>query len=296
MGIELAGERLVAVHAEKIGEAWHVSQVMEDRLRFVTFRGVPHADAIAELAQALERVIGTPPRAQIPIQLALPDPAAMFQVLEFDALPGTTHERNALARFRLEKEWSAAAKLECVSQPLGDDKGRALLLVLAVDRIWLECVRSACRMARIVPHTMDMTVCHVFNRLQESMDLVSGGGALLVAEPHSWTLMLWDNVRRLRFVRTRWRGTENQPPDHETIAMEIERLIRAFVMAEPERNVSGLHICAADAEFAMFTACLDARMHTPSVRVKLGTGLSFAPEIEEWAISPGALAAAVLRT
>lgn len=297
IGIELAGERLIAIHTELMGAVWNVTQVAEERLPFVPFRGIPRAEEMSALAQALERLAGSQHQTQLPIQFALPDPAAMFQVLELDVLPGTLQERNALARFRLEKEWPAAVNMECVTQPLGEDQGRALLLVMAVDRAWLEFLRSACRVAGLVPYVMDMTLCHVFNRLHGRLGEEASSGALLVIEPHAWTLLLWDNATRPRFVRTRWRETVAVGvPDHEAIAIDVERLIRAYVLAAPERNVSGLYICAADADLAPLATCLDTRMRTPCVRLSLGQGLSFSPGVEEEVLLPGALAAAVLRT
>jgi len=297
IGLEIAGERLIAIHTELMGDVWSVTHVAEERLPFVPFRGIPRAEEMSALAQALERLAGSQHQTQLPIQFALPDPAAMFQVLELDALPGTLHERNALARFRLEKEWPAAVNMECVTQPLGEDQGRALLLVMAVDRAWLDCLRSACRVAGLVPSVMDMTLCHVFNRLHERLGEEASGGALLVIEPHAWTLLLWDNATRPRFVRTRWRETAAvDVPDHDAIAIDVERLVRAYVLAAPERNVSGLYICAADADLAPLATCLDTRMRTPCVRLSLGQGLSFAPGVEEGVLSLGALAAAALRT
>ncbi len=280
-----------------MGEVWNVTQAAEEHLPFVPFRGVPRAEEMSALAQALQRLAGSQHQTQLPIQLALPDPAAMFQVLELDALPGTMHERNALARFRLEKEWLAAANMECVTQPIGEDQGRALLLVIAADRAWLDCLRTACRVAGLVPSVMDMSLCHIFNRLHERLGEEASGGALLVIEPHAWTLMLWDNATRPRFVRTRWREVATgQAPDHEAIAIEVERLVRAYVLAAPDRNVNGLYVCALGTDLALLSACLDKRVHTPCVRLSLGQGLSFSPGVEEGVLSPGALAAAVLRT
>ena len=297
IGLELAGERLIAVHTELIGAVWNVTQVAEEYLPFVPFRGVPRTEEMTALAQALGRLAGSQHQTQLPIQIALPDPAAMFQVLELDALPGTLHERNALARFRLEKEWPAAESMECVTQPLSVDHSRALLLVIAVDRAWLDFLRTACGLAGLVPSVMDMTVCHVFNRLHERLAEEASGGALLLIEEHAWTLILWDSATRPRFVRTRWReAVSGQASDHEAIAIEVERLVRAYVLASPDRNVSGLYICAADAEFTPFAGCLDRRMRTPCVRLSLGPGPSFAPGAVEGTLSPGALAAAVLRT
>lgn len=301
IGIELAGERLIAIHTDLVGAVWNVTHVADERLPFVPFRGVPRAEEISALAQALERLAGSQHQTHLPLQIALPDPAAMFQVLELESIPGTVSERNALARFRLEKEWPVAASMECVTQPLGDDQGRLLLLAMAIDRAWLDGLRTACRVAGLVPSVMDMAICHIFNLFQERLRQPAvgeaGGGALLVIEPHAWTLMLWDSATRPRFVRTRWRETViGQVPDYEAIAIEVERLVRAYVLAAPERSVNGLYICGADAELAPLAACLDKRMHTPCVCLNLGQGLSFAPEVEKSVLSPGALAAAVLRT
>lgn len=295
-GIELAGERLVAVRAELLGKEWKITQVAQECLSFAPFRGVPRAEDTSALAQALERLVGNL-RQVHPIQFALPDPAAIFQVLEFESLPGTSQERTALARFRLEKDWPAASKMECVTQLLGVDRERSLMLVMAVDRAWLECLRGACRAAGIVPHVMDMTVCHVFNQLHDSLLGQASDGALLVMEPHAWTLLLWDQDTRPRFVRTRWREmAADRGSDHEAIAVEVERLIRAYVLAVPDRKVSNLYVSAAEADAAPIAQRLDTRMHTPCVRLERGQGLSSIPGIEPDISSPGALAAAVLRS
>ncbi len=301
MGIELAGDRLIAVHTELLGEVWNVTRVTEAQLPFVPFRGMARVEDLAALAQALEQLAGSRQQTQLPIQIALPDPAAMFQVLELESIPATVSERNALARFRLEKEWPIAASMECVTQALGEDQGRPLLLAMAIDRAWLDGLRTACRVAGLVPSVMDMAICHIFNLFQERLRGPAAGevsgGALLVIEAHAWTLMLWDSAARPRFVRTRWREPViGQAADHEAIAVEVERLVRAYVLAAPERSVNGLYICGADTELAPLAACLDKRMHAPCVCLKLGQGLSFAPEVEESVLSPGALAAAVLRT
>ena len=295
-GIELAGDKLIAARAELVGELWTVTQIAQERLPFTPFRATPHAGDESTLAQTLERLVGTQRQSQ-PIQFALPDPAAIFQILELESLPATAQERNALAHFRLEKELPAATKTTCVTQSLGTDQGRALMLVIAIDRAWLECLRAACRLAGIVPNTMDMTVCHVFNRLHETLNGRTGDGALLVMEPHAWTLLLWDKDIRPRFVRTRWREVGAGPTsDHEAIAIEVERLVRAYALASPERKVDRLYVCAAENDSEPVAERLDSRMHTPCVRLGCEQGLSLAPKPEQDIIPPGALAAAVLRT
>lgn len=295
MGIELAGDRLVAIHAELVGEVWGITGVEEKRLAFAPFRGVPRAEDELALSQALASLADAQRQAQ-PIQFALPDPAALFQIWELESLPGTVQERNALARFRLEKEWPSASKMECVTQPLGVDRERALMLVIAVDRAWIECLRGACRTAGIVPTVMDMTVCHVFNQLHDKLHGQTSDGALLMMEPHAWTLLLWDQQARPRFVRTRWRETiAGRASDHDAIAVEVERLVRAYVLAAPGRIVSSLYVSAEEIDATPIAERLDTRMHTPCIRMDRGQGLSLFPDIKRDLLSPGALAAAVLR-
>lgn len=294
-GIEVAGDKLIAVHAARVEEEWTVTHIAQESLSFVPFRGAPRVEDESTLALALQRLVGAQRQFQ-PIQFALPDPAGIFQILELESLPVTAPERNALGHFRLEKEWPAATKMTCVTQSLGVGQGHALMLVIAVDRAWLECLHAACRMAGIVPNAVDMTVCHVFNQLHETLNGQTSDGALLVMEPHAWTLLLWDKDMRPRFVRTRWRETSaGQASDHEAITIEVERLVRAYVLATPERKVGCLYVNAADTDAVPVTERLNSRMHTPCVRLDRELGLSLIPKLELDMLSPGALAAAVLR-
>ena len=80
IGIELAGERLIAIHTELMGAVWNVTHVVEEYLPFVPFRGAPRAEETSALAQALERLAGSQHQTQLPIQFALPGAV----VWEFD--------------------------------------------------------------------------------------------------------------------------------------------------------------------------------------------------------------------
>jgi len=234
------------------------------------FDGDPTLATGAELARAFAQLTESVRDSAIPVQIALPDPVVSIQTFEFESLPKNDKEREALVRWRFAKQLSVdGEKLACTWQELPESEGKHLLLAAAVDRRWLGLILAACQEAHLTPAVVDAGINFHFNAFQARF-ADNSDGALLVMQPDSWTAMLWDANRRPRFMRARWRNA-NGGSDHEDIAGEVERLIRAYVHGAPGRRLGSVAICGTEPEFNVLADLLDRRMHSPCVRLAMST-------------------------
>lgn len=297
LGLSFSGDSLVAVRSEKTIEGLQITHFAQERLPFIPFQGSnPDADDYVALAQAMQSLSKAIPQQYWPLQIALPDPAAIFQVMEFDTLPVTEGERVAIARFRLEKEWSDVAKMECTTQVLNESDGHPLLLALAVQRSWLNCTREACRTAGWVPSVIDIAVNHEFNRIHDAICELKIGGALVLVEPYTWSILFWDESHRPRFVRSRWRNCDGvNGADYEVIASDIERLVRSYGLSKSGCKVGRLYLSSTEEELIELSRYLDVRMCVPSERLNVFEKFTMAPGVNAKNIAPSLFAAAVPR-
>ncbi|HXU92414.1 MAG TPA: hypothetical protein VFP33_02035 [Gallionella sp.] len=274
-----------------------ITHVAEERLPFAPFRDTaPRAGDPAILAQALQKLATAVPQAHWPLQISLPDPAAIFQVMEFDSLPKAASEREAIARFRMERELPAVAGMESSFQVLGEDNGKTLLLSLAVPCGWLDCLREGCRAAGFVPSVTDIGASHLFNRFQDAF-AAGEDGVLVSIEADSWAVLFWDQGGRPRFFRSRWRELDREDgADHESMAQEVERLVRAYVLSSPGRRIGRVYLCSGLAEHDSFAARLNARMQVPCVQLDLADGFYVTAGVSKRDVSLGTLAATIPRS
>ncbi len=297
VSLGISGDGMSALRAERSGDTYLVTHFARERLPFNPFHGAgPRSEDALAFAQAIQRLAAAVPQGHWPLQIALPDAAAIFQVLEFDSLPASERDRASLALFRLEKDWPDVAAMECATQMLGSEQGQAMLLALAVRRDWLDCLRDGCRAAGWAPRVMDITVNHLFNRFYDVICATTGDGVLISIEPDSWSIIFWDQAHRPRFVRTSVREGGEQG-GHEAVAHDAERLIRAYVLAEPGRVIEKVHVCASEGDGLRLSGHLDARMRAPCVRFNATEGFATAPgaEISLHDAPLGALAAVAPR-
>ena len=110
-----------------------------------------------------------------------------------------------------------------------------------------------------MPWSVSANACRQFNRFHDR--LTQASGALVVLAPDAWSLWLWDARGRPRYARSRWRAANES---HAEIALEIERLIVAYVQADPARSIARVHVLAGGEAGAM-SAALDARLREPCV-------------------------------
>jgi len=297
VSLGINGDRLVVVRAKRTATGYHISHLAQERLPFTPFMGTnPRAEDSTNLTRAIQKLAIAIPQWHLPLQIALPDPAGIFRVMKFDSLPATDRERAAITRFRLEKEWSAVAEMECTTQVLGEGSNPNFVLALAIQRSWLDCLRNACRSAGWVPNVIDIAVNHLFNRIHDLIIETKGDGALISIEADSWSIIFWDQTHRPRFVRSLWRDScDRSNADYEMIAKDVERLVRAYVHAEIGRNIEKVYLSVAEEESAEFSRWLDARMRVPCEYFNVTKEFTVDTTVSIRDIAPGVLAAAVPR-
>jgi len=296
LGLGFVGDRIHAMRVAQGGARWHVTHVATEQLSFMPFRAAPQASDAAALTHALRRIATAIPQGHWPLQITLPDPVGVFDVLAFDTLPTSARERAALARFRLEKDWPVVAHRDCITQDMGKTGARSLLLAMAVDRSWRDLVCTACRDVGFVPTAMDLNINYVFNRFHDRFAQSKHDGVLIVIEADYWAVLLFDNTPRPRFFRTRWREPLSNPAsDHGVIVMEVERLIRAYVLAEPGRKIEEMYVYADDTERSAFAAQLDARLSAPAQQLDSSEGFLLAAGMTMDSLVPGLFAAGIPR-
>lgn len=288
---------MVAVRTACDRTGYRITHVTEEPLPFVLFaNSSPRDEDCANLSQAMQRLAASVPQAYWPLQIALPDPAVIFQVMEFDALPETEPERMAIARFRLEKEFPTMTQMQCATQVISKQGEQGLLLAVFIQRAWLDCLNNACRAAGLVPGVIDISISHLFNRYYGDIKAGSGDGVLISVEPETWSILFWDGDQRPRFVRSRWRDTSTgKDEEHEVIAQDIERLIVSYVLRVPGRRIGGIYLCANEDDRPSMVARLEKRMKMPCVQLDATEKFSVMLGLSMRNIPSSVLAAAVPR-
>lgn len=297
VSIGFRGNAIVALRAVREEGGYCITHMAEETLPFSPFvNSVPGEDDCAALSQALARLAVSVPQGYWPLQLSLPDPAAIVQVMEFDSLPDAQHEREAIAKFRLEKEFPALTQMQCTTQDISRVGQPGLLLATFCQRDWLECLKEACRAAGFVPGVIDISASHLFNRFYDVISAASGDGVLISVEQHSWSILIWDGDHRPRFVRSRWLDTgTGKNEEFEHIAQDIERLILSYVLRVHRRKIGGIYLCANAEDRASLAALLDVRMKMPCVQLEVTEGFALTQGLSVENIPAGVLAAVVAR-
>lgn len=297
IGLGFSKNSVMAVRALREEGGYRLTHIAEEVLPFSLFtNAAPREDDCACIAQAIQRIAASIPQTYWPLQIALPDPAAIIQVMEFDSLPPTPHERAAIAQFRLDKEFPALPQMQCTTQVISNEGEQGLLLALFIQRAWLDCLNDACRTAGMVPGVIDISINHIFNRFYDVVRATTNDGVLISIEPDTWSILFWDAGHRPRFVKSRWRDTNaGTDGEYEDIAQEVERLIMSYVLRVPGRKIDGIYLCAGDDDLTSLAARLDKRMQMPCVQLDVMENFSIDPGLSLLYIPPSVMAVAVPR-
>ncbi len=281
-GLSIGAQEIVACQLLHRGGSWRVAAVNVEATPIPIYKGAPVADSVQQLAPVIARVAAGAAGKCIPLSVVIPDPAVSMAILELETLPETAADREALARWHLQKLWSPDTAIACVAQDLGMSDGKHLLLASAMPRAWLEGLLSACHAANVVPTVWQSAIAHRFNRFEEQLLRESRDGALLAIDSASWALLLWDQDGRVRHLRSRWRDPASAN-EAETIAMETERAVRAYTHAGRGRKLDTVHFIGASDVANRVAALLEARMQKACARLsplsgmEIADGVSLAP-------------------
>lgn len=262
MGIAIGRKQLSAA---MVSPGVRIEWVRHADLPMSFFTGNPAAGHVTALAEGLKSVCRDLKQAYMPAHVALPDPLGYLAVFELEERPKNRKTRHDLARWRFARELDAPeASLHCVTQDLGNESGKPLLLGQTLDGAWLDCVRQALRLAGVMPWSINQAASYRFNRFHDQITREPQGGAMVTLDPDAWSLVVWDNAGRPRFLRSRWRlrGTgAADASDYQGIAEETERTVLYYVHGNSSRSVAKFYVNGARDEVTQLSAALGQRLH-----------------------------------
>lgn len=297
IGIGFCGDRIVAVCVERgLGGANRIVRIAEEQLSFVPFLdSKPSIEATAALTDAIKKLAEKIPQTYLPLQIAIPDPAVIFQLLEFDVIPETELERSAIAKFRLEKEFPSMTQMQCTTQVVNAAGEKGVLLVLCIQQAWMDCLKKACHAAGYVPSVIDTSMNHLLNFIDEKAK--KSDGLLISIEADTWSIVFWDAKRRPRYARSRWRDKSvSSEEEYEVMAQEIERLTISYVLRMPGSNLKEILLCANGVDCAPLKSLIDQQMKLPCTHFEIAKDFILEPSLSIGGIPAGVLAATVQRT
>jgi hypothetical protein len=252
-GLVIGRDYVGFAHVAAAKTGWRARAVAEARVSAALFSDAPTPGASAALDEALAQFPEKLKRRYLPVHVSLPDAAVQVATFELEQLPRTPAAQIDLVRLRFARLGVSAAHVYAC-QPLEREGDKHLLFGMAGDAAWLKFVNDALARARIVPWSLSANACRQFNRFHDRLTQTSG--ALVVLAPDAWSLWLWDARGRPRHARSRWRLANES---HSDIALEIERLIVAYVDGDPARGVERVYVLAGEEAGAM-SGALDARL------------------------------------
>lgn len=248
--------------------------------------------AVESLALALKEVLEKSGNNYQALQLALPDPLVQFEVFEVDKVPFAGSPMTEFLEWRLTPTASKKEPLVFSSQPLGRDGDSELLLGMAVGKKWVDLIEAACQKAGIQAWALDTAFNYRFNFYQDQFEGKSG--AMILFEPDYWSLGIWDDQLRPRFIRSKW--WENPVADLKEIPLnetlrEMERTLRSYAYSGKPREVGKLFVAAPEPWLPHLKKNIQEWAGTPCVALQNPKG----PWKKDEPILPSAFAAAVLR-
>ncbi len=274
VGLAIGTNQVCAVRLTSDRDAWSLGWSRCENLDAPMFRGAPTADAVTALTKAITSVCNGASKEFVPVHVSLPDTLAAFSVFELEELPKTRDAQLNLVNWRLAKEhYGDGRPLHCASQPLGQVDGKQLLLGMALEAPWRDAVREGLQRAGVVAWTMNTATCYRFNRFHPLLTAERRGGALVALDPDAWTLALWDDDGRLRWLRGRWR--DDLPAGaaaYAAIAVDVERFILAYVHGNAGRRIERVYVAGGD-EVAALAEALDRRLRERSIPLAAGEGM-----------------------
>ncbi len=262
IGIAIGRREICAVHAVLGEKGAQVQAIHSVQLADEMFIGSPTPTTESNLTSALVKVAAEAHKKFIPCHVALPDPAIRFTVFELDELPTSDKARLELVRWRFAKEHASADQtLACTYQELGSDSNKQLLLSEAMDNAWLQCVKHALQRANIVPWSMNLGARYRFNRFHDRFAKEKHGAAMVILDPDSWSVFLWDATTRPRLARARWRnGADGGTQAYDLIALEAERSILSYVRSGKNGSIAQVYAVGDARELNELAAALDRRL------------------------------------
>lgn len=273
VGIAFGTDAVAVARLEAAPDGWHLREAEELGVGARLFQGAADAATVQKLSAVVRERCADISGQYVPVHVSVPDAAVSAAVFALDELPKTPEARLELIRWRFGRElFHDGERYHCTGQVLGQDGGKFLLLGLAMDEAWRECLAQTLHEAGVVPWSMGPAVVHQFNRYYGRLTPQNGqGGALLTLALADWALLIWDAGGRARLIRGRWR--DSSAGEHAAIAEESQRLILACVHGAG-LSVGRLYVAGPRAETRAVAQMLDGKLRDPCVVLDPAEGLA----------------------
>lgn len=263
-GLMIGRTRLSFVSTIHNGVGRRIIRADERLLETPLFVGQPTNAIKDDLAAMLRELAPEAVDRYMPLHVSLPGAAVQIAAFSLDALPKTHAERLDLVRWHFMQAAGAGQTLACDCEPIGKDGAKHLMLGFAMDAAWHACLVGALAQAGMTAWSLNADICRQFNLFHERLSEESQGGALIIVDPDSWSLMVWDDLARVRYCSSRWwrSGIDEFP----AIAEEVERRILTCVASLPVLKVEHVFIVTGGGGTELADA-LDARLREPCIRL-----------------------------
>lgn len=282
-GLAIGAGEVVACQVLREGGGWRVAAAQVEAIPQTLYKEAPAPDMPQFLTPLLAKVAAEAAGRCIPVHVVVPDPAITMALLELETMPKTGADRVALAQWHLQKLWPSGTDLACMVQEMGQSDTKHYLLVSGMSRAWLDGILNACHAAQVVPTDWQSAMSYRYSQFEAQLRRDGRDGAMLTIDASFWSLLIWDQQGRKRHLRARWRDPL-ATNEAETIAIETERAVRAYVHGASGRRIDALHFIGENEVANRAVALLEARMQNACVRlsplagVQVEPGLSLTPE------------------
>lgn len=277
-GLAIGAQEVVACQVLREAGVWRVTTLNTEVTPLSLYKDSPAADIAQRLTPVLARVTAAAAGRCVPLNVVIPDPAISMAMLELETLPKTGADQKALSDWHFRKMWPPGTDLACIVKEMGKSDTKHYLLAASMARAWLDGLVCACHAAQVVPTRWQSAVVYRFGRFEAQLRREGRDGVLLSVDTSFWSLLIWDAQGRTRHLRSRWRDplVANEA---ETIAVETERAIRAYVHGEHGRRIDALHLLGESEVANRVAALLETRMQNACVRLSPLAGVDIAPGI-----------------
>lgn len=264
-GLMIGRSKLSFACAQQTSTGWRVNRADERVLGENFFAGSPGSETQNTLATMLSELAPELAGQYLPLHVSLSGPMVRIATFSLDVLPKTHAERLHLVEFLFKKMADAEQSFICDYEIVGKEGDKQLMLGFAMDKAWHSCIFGAFAQAQMTPWTLNADICRQFNQFYPSLTEAAQGAALLVVDVDTWSLMLWDELGRVRYCSSRWRNKgENE---FVCMAEEVERRILTCVASLPAVSIEALFLVSEDG--ATIANALNERLREPCINLDL---------------------------
>jgi len=271
LGVSIGRQLLTAsrVHTKRGKNSVQWEDVRE--LDIPMFEGVANKKAEDCLYDGLSSFADINRSKRFRTQVALAGPAVSIQTFSFQSFKKSSISKEKLLRLRFADEMGIDAdSISCTYQHYGLKNDQEFILGVAIDTGWLNCIKSAFQRTGLVASSIEFDAAYAFNQVVTKSKLPTSGGFLVYAGPESWTIMIWDELGVVHFVRSLWQpnpiSKESSKHLFNTVE-EIERIVKSYTMRKNIHEISQVFIAGSRFSVDAIAEILNQRTVSPCRRV-----------------------------